>query len=134
MDSTSTTNTYDDATNNLLYYDTNAHLIDEEFMFIFDFKECNVTGNHLENTMLFELRNSEDRTIFNVLGIREALMYYNTYESSNAVLSQTISDVDSYLYYNIPDEIDFSTEILYDETENRQSVIDTNYELAISHI
>ena len=128
MDSTSTTNTYDDATNNLLYYDTNAHLIDEEFMFIFDFKECNVTGNHLENTMLFELRNSEDRTIFNVLGIREALMYYNTYESSNAVLSQTISDVDSYLYYNIPDEIDFSTEILYDETENRQSVIDTNYE------
>ena len=128
MDSTSTNNTYDDATNNLLYYDSTSHLVDEEFMFIFDFKECNVSGNHLDNTMLFELRNDEDRTMFSVLGAREGLMVYSTYESSNAVLSQTLNDVDSYLYYNVSDEIDYSTEILYDETENRQSVIDTNYE------
>ena len=128
MDSTSSGNHYDDATNNLLYYDTSSHLVDEEFIFIFDFKECSVTGNHLDNSMLFELRNSEDRTIYNVLGAREGLMFYSTYESSNAVLSQTFTGVDSYLYYNVPDEIDYSTEILYDETENRQSVIDTNYE------
>ena len=128
MDSTSTDNTYDDASNNLVYYDSEAGLVDEEFMFIFDFKECEVEGNHLNNTMLFELRNSEERTIYSVFGIREGLMVYNTFESSNVVLNQQFNNIDSYLYYNIPDEFSYSTQIQYNETENRESVIDTNYE------
>ena len=129
MDSTSGGNTYDDAAANLLYYDTTSGLVDEEFMFIFDFKDCTqVTGNHLNNTMLFELRTSDDRTVFSVLGIREGLMVYNTYESSNVVLEQTIEDTDDYLYYNVADSFTYSTAILYNITENRESVIDTNYE------
>ena len=97
-------------------------------MFIFDFKETSTTGEHLGNSMLFELRNHEDRTVFNVLGIRESLMVYNTYDSSNIVLNQTFANNDSYLYYNVADEFNYSTRIQYNETENRQSVIDTNYE------
>ena len=128
MDSTSSSNTYNDAAANLLYYDEDTNFVDEEFMFIFDFKECNVSGEHLENTMLFELRNSEDRTVFSVLGIREGLMVYNTYESSNVVLDQTFTDTDSYLYYNVADNFQYTTEVQYDETDNRESVIDTNYE------
>lgn len=128
MDSTSSGNTYSDRTSNLLYYDDEAGLVDEEFMFIFDFKECTETGEHLNNTMLFELRNSEERTVYSVLGIREGLMLYNTYDSSNVVLSQTIADSEQYLYYNIPDDMTYTTKIQYDETANRQSVIDTNYE------
>ena len=128
MDSTSTNNTYNDQVANRSYYDEEAGLVDEEFMFIFDLKETTTTGDHLDNTMLFELRNHEDRTMFNVLGIREGLMVYNTYESSNVVLEQTITDTDQYLYYNVPDEFNYSTKIQYNQTENRQSVIDTNYE------
>ena len=128
MDSTSTNNKYDDSVANHLYYDDDAGLVDEEFVFIFDFKETTTTGDHLDNTMLFELRNHEDRTVFNVLGIREGLMFYNTYESSNVILNQTFTGVDEYLYYNIADEFNYSTRIQYDQTDNRQSVIDTNYE------
>lgn len=128
MDSTSSNNTYNDAVANHAYYDEDAGLVDEEFMFIFDFKETTTTGEHLENTMLFELRNHEDRTVYNVLGIRESLMVYNTYDSSNIVLNQTFTNNDSYLYYNIPDEFNYATRIQYNQTENRQSVIDTNYE------
>jgi hypothetical protein len=128
MNSTSTNNTYDDATANHSYYNSSNGLVDEEFMFIFDFKETTVTGEHLNNSMLFELRNHEDRTVYSVLGIRESLMVYNTYDSSNIVLNQIISNNDSYLYYNIPDEFNYATRIQYNETENRQSVIDTNYE------
>ena len=129
MDSTSNGNTYNDAASNLHYYDASAHFVDEEFIFIFDFKDCTqVTGNHLNNTILFELRTSEDRTKFNVYGLREALMVYNTYESSNVVLDHTFTGVDSYLYYDIPDEFSYSTLVHYDETDNRESVIDTNYE------
>ncbi len=128
MDSTSTNNTYDDSIANQLYYDSDSHFADEEFIFIFDFKETTTTGDHLNNNILFELRDNEDRTKLGVLGIREDLMVYNTYESSNVVLNQTIQDTDSYLYYNIADEFSYATEIQYNETENRESVIDTNYE------
>ena len=128
MDSTSGGNTYDDAAANLIYYDTATGFVDEEFLFIFDLKENTATDVKLGNKILFELRNNEDRTVFNVSSARESLMVYNTYESSTAVLSQDFSDVDSYLYYNIADEFTYSTDIQYLETENRQSVIDTNYE------
>ena len=128
MDSTSTTNTYSDPTMNHVYYDEDAGLVDEEFMFIFDFKETNQSGEHLNNYMLFELRNSENRTMFSVLGIRETVMFYNIYESSNVVLEQTLTDNDEYYYYNVPDEFTYSTAIMYNETDNRESVIDTNYE------
>jgi hypothetical protein len=129
MGSTSSDNTYDEVEANKKYFNDELDLVDEEFMFIFDFKDTNVTGTHLNNTILFELRNSStDREVFSVLGIRQSVMTYNTYESSNIVLSQTISNNDSYLYYDITDEIDYQTNILYNQTENRQSVIDTNYE------
>ena len=128
MDSTSSTNTYDDASSNLLYYDTNTHLADEEFMFIFDFKETNVTGTHLNNHVSFELRDNDRFPIFIVLGIRDTQMYYSTYDSSNAVLLQTFTGNDNYLYYNVEDEFDYATAIQYNATGNNKPVIDTNYE------
>ena len=130
MDSTSTNNTYNDAAANLLYYDTTTDMVDEEFLFIVDMKETTATGEHLDNHVSFELRNADNWAVINVVSGRDALMVYNTFDSSNVVLSQTFADVDSYLYYNVPDVINYSTEILYNETENRQSIIDTNYEFS----
>ena len=128
MDSTSTNNTYDDATANLRYYPTGADFAYEEFLFIFDFKETTTTGQHLDNTILFELRNEDDFNVMNVLGIRQPLMVYNKYDNSNALLTQTITDNNNYLYYNIPENITYKTNINYNLTDNLQSVIDTNYE------
>ena len=128
MDSTTTTNTYDDQAANLLYYDTDTDMVDEEFIFIIDMKDSNETGEHLNNKASFELRNGEGWPIVNVVAARDALMNYNTFDSSNVVLSQNFTDVDTYLYYNVADEFNYSTAILYNQTENRQSIIDTNYE------
>ena len=128
MDSTSTTNTYNDATANLRYYSTDASFAYEEFLFIFDFKETNTTGQHLNNTILFEIRDEDDYNVMNVLGIRQPLMVFNKYDNSNALLTQTITDNNNYLYYNIPEEINYQTAINYNVTDNLQSVIDTNYE------
>jgi len=128
MGSTTSSNTYKDVDANKKYYSEDIGLVDEEFIFIFDFKDCTVTGDHLGHTMLFELRNSEDRSLYSVLGLRQSLMVYNTYQSSNAVLSQNIQNMDEYLYHDIAKEIDYSTAINYNQTANRESVIDTNYE------
>lgn len=126
MGSTSTNNTYDDKVANKLYYEDG--LVDEEFIFIFDFKNTNQTGEHLNNKMLFELRNGDGFCVKSVYGIRQDLMVYNLYEKTNAVLEQRISNNSDYLYYNIDENVGYSTSINYNKTLNQQSIIDTNYE------
>ena len=128
MDSTSSNNTYDDATANLLYYDSQTDLVVEEFIFIIDFKDTSRSGTHLNTHVSFELRDKDDWDVINVVSIRDALMNFSTFDSSNVTLRQDIVNADTYLYYGVFDELQYSTNVLYDETENRQPVIDTNYE------
>ena len=128
MGSTSTNNKYNDTAANVLYYDTDHNRTIEEFMFIFDFKETTQSGTHEDNSILFELRNSEDRSILTVLGIRQNLMDYNLYDSGNTVLLGILNDFDGYLYQNRPNTFNYVTSVGYEENENRSSIIDTNYE------
>ena len=128
MGSTSPTNTYNDQDANLKYYSTNNNCAMEEFIFIFDFKDTSITGQHLDNSILIELRNNEDRGLISVLGIRQTIMKYSLYDESNSVLVQTYKGLDDYLYNGISEEFTLSTNIDYDQTENREAIIDTNYE------
>ena len=128
MGSTSTNNKYDDVVANNLYYDDSHNRTIEEFMFIIDFKETNQAGTHENNSMLFELRNNEDRSILTVLGIRQSLMNYNLYDSGNTVLLGILNDFDGYLYQNRTSLFNYVTSVGYQENENRSSIIDTNYE------
>lgn len=128
MDSVSPNNTYDDKTNNRKYYDSENQFTDEDFIFIFDFKETSTTGTHLNNNVSFELRNSDDISLIDVNSQRNNVMYYSTYDSSNVVLEQKFAGVSEYLYYNIPFNYEYSTEVNYNKTVDNQSIIDTNYE------
>lgn len=128
MGSTSTDNTYNDKESNKKYYSTEYQRTIEEFIFIFDFKETTTTGTHLNNDILFELRNQEDRSLVSVLGIRQSLMKYNLYNSSNAVLKQTATISNNYLYYDVANNMNYQTTVTYDQTENREAIINTNYE------
>lgn len=128
MDSIDGNNTYSDALNNGIYYHDSVNYIMEEFIFIFDFKDTEGIGEKANNTILFELRNTEDRTIISVLGIRQNLMQYNFYESSNVVLNESITMDTNYLYYDTSKDITYNTSIGYNETELREAIIDTNYE------
>lgn len=128
MGSISTNNTYNDKLANELYYDNDKNRVVEEFLFIVDLKDTNTVGNSLNNSLLFELRNNEDYPLITVLGIRHPLMIYNLYESSNVVLNQTVNLTSGYLYPQVVNTIDYSTNISYDQTGNRESIINTNYE------
>lgn len=128
MGSTSTDNTYNDQTSNISYYDKERKRTIEEFIFIFDFKDTKTTGNHLNNHLQFELRNPEDEVVISVLGIRQTLMYFNTYESSNMVLNQEVLPASEYIYPDRLNSIAYTTSITYDQTENREAIINTNYE------
>lgn len=128
MGSIDSDNTYDDASNNLLYYSADNNYVMEEFLFIFDFKETTTTGTYLDNSILFELKNSESRSLITVLGIRQNLMFYNTYDSSNVVLNGNVNTDSDYLYYDVVSDFSLSTVVDYDQTANSEAIINTNYE------
>ncbi|MDD3453846.1 MAG: hypothetical protein PHN42_06210, partial [Bacilli bacterium] len=128
MDSVTATNKYDDYSQNQLYYHDDIDLVVEEFIFIFDFEDTQMTSNQLNNSILLELRTPEDRTSISVLGIRQESLIYNLYEKTNVVLNADIDYGDNYLYYDINKTILYNINIGYDKTSNLQSIIDTNYE------
>lgn len=127
MGSTSATNTYNDNKANREYYDGKSMAM-EEFVFIFDLKETKMTGQQLEKSILFELRNASDTEVITVLGIRRQLMQFSLYDNSNVVLQEEMTSESEYLYYNIDNQLDFQSIVGYDQTSNGAAIIDTNYE------
>lgn len=128
MATTSSTNRYQDAVHNQSYYHSELGLVMEEFLFIFDFKDTKIAGDHPENTILFELRNQDDRAVITVLGIRQNLMKYSMYEVSNVALKETASLDSPYVYHEQDVNLNYRANVTYDQNQNRDSIIDTNYE------
>ena len=129
MNSTSSNNLYNDTVQNQKYFDSTSGYVYEEFLFIVDMKNTNSTDQVADKSLLFELRdaNNDDATQI-VLGIRQDLMKYSLYSSNSSVLDLQASMNDQYLYANTAKAIPFTTGVNYQQTENLNSIIDTNYE------
>ena len=127
MDSTTTTNTYDDETMNQIYYNTAQNLVVEEFMVIVDLKNCTNTGEDTNKTFMMELRNNEDRTIYYVLAPRQEWMVFSTYDEANSTLNEEVT-LGSAIYQDIDNPGTLTTSVTYNITGGRESIIDTNYE------
>lgn len=130
MDTTTLTNKYNDTVKNLEYYDTDMGMAYEEFLFIFDFKNTNITTAQLDNEMLFELRTNDDRTAITVLDKRleDRDMVFNIHQTSNIALSQTISTANTNFYYDMANTTVYTTQVSYSTSGSTLKVIDTNYE------
>ncbi|MEG1596668.1 MAG: hypothetical protein RR359_00085 [Bacilli bacterium] len=128
MGSTSLTNKYSDKAANNLYYNSTNKVAMEEFLVIFDFKATTSAIVSPNNTILFELRNSEDRPIISVLGIRQDIMKYSLYNVTNVSLKEDAKFENNYVYHETDAKIIFSSMVTYDQTLNREPIIDTNYE------
>ena len=85
MGSTSTNNRFDESANASKYYDSDVGIVQEEFIFIINFEDTNITSNQLGNTLIMELRNGTN-TIISVLGIQRASLTYNLYHNSDAIV------------------------------------------------
>ena len=83
MGSTSSNNIFDESKNNLKYYSSSSHTVNEEFIFVVNFEDTEIEGNKLDNTLFVELRD-RDNTLINLLGIQRAALTYNLYDNSDA--------------------------------------------------
>ena len=124
MGSKSNNSNYNDAAKNLEYYDgTNSS---EEFIFIVDFADTNITQNELGHTLLLEIRDANEESIITVLGIQHSQMTYNLYYGLDAQIDPTITPSANPLYIGYTDT--FNTTINYRTSAlNGTDIIDTQF-------
>ena len=104
MGSRNNNSNYDDSVMNSIYYDgTDSN---EEFIFIVDFSDTQINGNHLGNTLLIEMRDSQDETIMTVLGIQHSQLTYNLYSGNDSQITLSVTPSDNPLYVGYSDILD----------------------------
>ena len=86
MGSSNANNHYDDASRNAYYYDSSIHIAEEEFIFIFDFKETNIDTDAIEKSMIIELRDSDEEVIMGVIGVEQQQLFFNLYANKKSVI------------------------------------------------
>ena len=126
MGSTSASTHYDDAQMNSVYYDTSLQYTEEEFIFIVDFKDANITSDVLNQSFLLERRSSNDQTVLAVLGIEQGNMVYDLYYNKDAVIDIT-GAIDTLKFYNGNNmDININTNFIQQKILS-DTIIDTNY-------
>lgn len=107
MGSTSNNSHYDDDAMNKVYYNNNNS--DEEFIFIVDFSSAGISSDVLNNSLLVELRDNDDQTIYSVLGIEHEQMRYNLYSNHDSIINVEASINKNPLYVGNNAIINLST-------------------------
>lgn len=107
MGSTSNNSHYDDDAMNKVYYNNNNS--DEEFIFIVDFSSAGISSDVLNNSLLVELRDNDDQTIYSVLGIEHEQMRYNLYSNRDSIINVEASINKNPLYVGNNAIINLST-------------------------
>lgn len=125
MGSTSQNNNYNDEIANQTYYKNN--IAEEEFIFIVDFKDTNITEDILDKTLLIELRNEDKQTLISIISSEISTLKYSIYTNKDATIELSGSLKENVIYKgestNINLDIKFTQEKL-----NSVPIFDTNYD------
>lgn len=84
MDSLSDDNNYNDTVSNSLYYNSEIGLAEEEFIFIVDYDEADLKEDVIDAELLLELKDEDDYTNYDSLGVSHANMVYSIYASKDS--------------------------------------------------
>ena len=76
---------YDDVQKNIDYCST-GNYCNEEFIFIIDFGDTNINADALANSLLIEIRDEDEESIYSVLGPQHGNLIYNIYTNKDAII------------------------------------------------
>ena len=124
MGTADTSTNYNDSTMNSVYYD--GHDSSEEFIFIVDFQDTNITSDKLNNKLLIEIRNADEESMITVLGIEHNQLTYNLYYGRDSNININVDPSDNPLYVGYNDIFDLKIDYQNDSLDNT-AVIDTQY-------
>ena len=89
---------YNDAVKNSEYCSTGEYC-NEDYVFIIDFGDTNITSNALGNQLLIEIRNDDNESIYTVLAPQHQNMVYNIYANKDAIIDMD-GTIDKNKIYN----------------------------------
>ena len=89
---------YNDAQKNIDYCDSGTYC-NEEYVFIIDFGDTNITADALSNKLLLEIRDNNNETIYSVLAPQHDNLIYNIYYNKDAII-RIDGDVSTNKIYN----------------------------------
>lgn len=126
MGSSNSSNCYDDSEANLKYFDDSLSKVEEEFIFIVDFKNSDIDSDVMNKSLLLELRDSNNSAIIPTLDVSQSKLTYNLYANGDASIDATASLNRKSVYVgnsvNLSVITSFQQQVLEDV-----NVIDTNF-------
>ena len=126
MGSTSSDNHYQEWENMQKYYAQDLGIIQEEFIFIVDFGDTNISGDQIGNSLLIELRNGQNQTLLSVLGIQHANLTYNLYDEQQAQIDIEGTLSDNPVYIGDSTNLELTTNFIQPSVSG-STVVDTTY-------
>ena len=117
---------YDDSSGNTKYYHDNAS--SEEFIFIFDFENANISSNLTNKSLLLELRNSSNATVKSVLSAEYSNMKYSIYTNNDTQINTTTTIDKTNIYAGQTAKINLTTTYNSNKVSDSSDIIqDTRY-------
>lgn len=126
MGTTSSAATYNDTNKNAIYYNSKDRYVSEEFIFIIDFKNTNITEDQLNKSLLVELRDNDEQTIISVLGIEQEQLVYSLYTNKDAIIKLNTNLGTDVIYKGQTPTLTVETEFTQN-TIGSNKIFDTNY-------
>lgn len=128
MGSLDTTNKYDDAVANSIYWDTTNQRAIEEFIFIVDFKDTTINNNMLDCSLLIDMKDNGGNYVHSVLGIQRDDLVYNVYANQQSAITVNANVSKELLY--VGDIEDLRVTINFNQGDNNNNanrIVDTTY-------
>lgn len=108
------------------YYNTDQDLIYENFIFHVNFGYTNLENNIYSNSLLMELRDSENQTLIGVLGIQRNTTVYSVYNNKDATIELEGSIDPETLYLGNKANLNVTT-FFTQPIENTKTIYDTQF-------
>ena len=101
------------------YYDTTNNLVYENFIFQINLADTDIQSDISKNTLLMELRDTDEQTLIGVLGIQRDVIRYSVYAGQGAQIKLNSAEVN-------PETVYIGTTFnLNVDTELTQKIVDT---------
>ncbi len=117
---------YDDAQANIDNYDTSTRTATEEFIFILDFENTNITENALSKKLLIELENAQNEAMISVLSIEQETQLFSIYAGYDAIIDIDGTISSTRIYTGETVQLDLQTEYTQQKIGNL-TIYDTHY-------
>ncbi len=124
MGTDDTSQKYNDEYMNSIYYDGRDS--SEEFIFIVDLSDANITTDKMNSRLLIELRDDQDETLVTVLGIEHNQLTYNIYANKDSIINGVATSKNNTLYIGYNDNMDVTIDY-HNSSDSGTAVIDTQY-------